>query len=331
VYRQPTGISDRPGQRKLTFLFECGTDDFTFSQLLSKIRDQYGSGVYRLQARDATGKMLFNRSTEVEAPKKPKGESERESTTEILRNFQEMMQAQQERTEGLIARLTQRPPEKAAENPLQSMALMMGMVTQLMGVLTPALTGAAAKPQTDLLGELEKFAKLKEFATSFADLDNGGNESNFFSLASKTVETFGPAFAAILPQITNQSAPVGKPPAALNPPINGVTDVSRKKNDPLQQQVTVLLANAKAGVDPIDMANTVLDMTPESQLDKLYAFISDTHCIEKMAAVNSEVRTYTDFFSRLRNELINQLRDESETGNVDATNSTGVDGSENAG
>jgi hypothetical protein len=93
----------------------------------------------------------------------------------------------------------------------------------------------------------------------------------------------------------------------------------------------VLLANAKAGVDPIDMANTVLDMTPESQLDKLYAFISDTHCIEKMAAVNSEVRTYTDFFSRLRNELINQLRDESETGNVDATNSTGVDGSENAG
>ena len=57
VSRQPTDSGGRPIGRKLYQCFECGIDDYTFSQLCSRIRDEYGTGIYRIQGRDSDGKI----------------------------------------------------------------------------------------------------------------------------------------------------------------------------------------------------------------------------------------------------------------------------------
>ena len=68
VSRQPTDRKGRPIGKKLFQMFECGIDDYTFSQLVGRIRDDYGTGIYRIQGRGSDGQFKFNKSIGVEAP-----------------------------------------------------------------------------------------------------------------------------------------------------------------------------------------------------------------------------------------------------------------------
>ena len=68
-YRQPTTSDGRPGQKSLTFLFDAGVEEFSCSQLAGRLRDEYGSGTYRIQLRDKDGQLKMNRAISIEAPK----------------------------------------------------------------------------------------------------------------------------------------------------------------------------------------------------------------------------------------------------------------------
>src|SRR3990172_8200056 len=140
VYRQPTGPGGKPGQKKLAFLFEAGIDEYSFSQLLSKLRDEYGTGTYRIQSRDAAGTLQFNRAVEIEATKRSTASREPESTTELLRTMQEMMAAQQERTEAMLARLSPRNSVPAVD-PMAAMQASMAIFTQMMAAMGTLFAG----------------------------------------------------------------------------------------------------------------------------------------------------------------------------------------------
>lgn len=319
VYRQPTQSSGRPGQRKLSFLFDCGLDEYEYSQLLAKLRDEYGSGTYRIQGRDAKGGMLFNRAISIEAPQKTDDRRERDPS-HTFASFQRIMAEQQERTEALIERLTTRGAagQTQAQNPLEMMAAMMGMVTNLMTVMN---TGTAAKP-TDALAEMKRFAEFQTIGKQLfgIDGDGGGNEKNIHDTISKTIETFGPmlmqgaaALQARAPQPQRRLPNPSPTPSASNAPNQPRPETMENKPaaDPkLAAQVAVLLSNARAHVAPEVMAQSVLDMTPDDRLDALYAFVSDPEMLAKMAAVNPGVNEYREWFEAVAAYIFRELSED---------------------
>lgn len=303
VYRQPTGPANRPGQKKLAFLFECGLDEYTFSQLLSKLRDEYGSGTYRLQARDSNGGLKFNRAVEVEATKKaPTGAPE--TTTDLLKGFSEMLAASQERTEALIAKF--REPAKPGTDPAAMMAQTIALFTSMLGALTPIFQGA--KPAGgDFMGELQKFAAVKALLGDLAGGGDGGSaaETNFYDLAGTTLKTIAPVLTAAMsgkiavPGL-NPPAPVTIPEASQPAPGAPAQPQPTAANVQLANQVKILLMQAKGGASPEDVAEMVLNATPEADYQRLYDFINRPTVVNEMVAVNPEVANHREFFDKLR-------------------------------
>ena len=71
----------------------------------------------------------------------------------------------------------------------------------------------------------------------------------------------------------------------------------------MKPQVDILVNNAKVGVAPDAMAQTVVDLTPKDKLNDLYEFIGADNCIERLTALNPEVQNYLPFFEQLRNRV----------------------------
>lgn len=324
VYRQPTGPGNRPGQKKLAFLFECGVDEFTYSQLLSKLRDEYGSGTYRLQARDSQGTMKFNRAVEIEATKRTPTNGAPESVGDLMRGFQEMMTAQQERTEQLIARL-RTEPAKPASDPMETAMRMFALV---MGAITPVL-GAAKPAEGGVLAEIEKLTKIQDFMGGLGGgRETSAAESNFYDLATQGLKTVAPLLAN-LPAVlaSRQGAPIPQPhvieheptPAQGAPrqniPRNTPPQGPQAENVNLRNQINLLVGQAEAGTSAEDLANMVLNMTPDEKVAELKAFISRPTLIDEMAAYNPAVGTkHRPYFEALKTAILRMLAEEESQG-----------------
>lgn len=341
VYRQPTGYGGRASKQKLTYLFECGLDEYSFPQLLAHLRDGYGSGTYRIQGHSAERKMLFNRAVEVEAPPKPSSDSTAPNPAAIMESVQRMLGEQQSRTEQMLERMN---ASKPTQDPMDFMVKLAGAIGAIITPLAPifaARSATPAAPQQDILGELTKFAKVKEVLSDLAvgGGDGGGDsaESNFYDLAGKAVEHLGPMIAAAAANGAFKGqralpAPVAEVPLDKRPipeaqETGGAPDMRRNpagQVDPIKKQVDILLSNAKMGADPEQVAEMVLNMTPDEKLDDLAKFVGDPHVIERMAQANPEVRKYTPFFQALREHLLRGLQEISTSDNNAPTSATGT-------
>lgn len=352
VYRQPSGSDGRPGQRKMRFLFDCGLDDYEFSQLLSKLRDDYGTGIYRIQARDAKGALLFNRAYEVEAPKNVKPERESFDPSGMLDAVHGMLNDQQDRFEALFARFGSQNQSNGGgmEDTMRQMALMMGMVTQMMGTIR----GDAPK-STDALGEMKKFLEFQTMARQLVnDGDGGGSgaNKNIHDTLAKTLEVFGPAFMQGMaslqqpaarghrPRLPNPNHPptvaVSAPKPSQRPatqPHRETPPMTTPPNAALAAQVSLLLTNAKNGVSPDAMAESVLQMTPEQQTAQLYALVNDPHLLAKLIAVNPEVESYREWFAELATYIASELAPafEPDLQSAENVNTLDVSGSDDEG
>lgn len=340
VYRQPTGYGGRASKQKLTYLFECGLDEYSFPQLLAHLRDGYGSGTYRIQGHSAERKMLFNRAVEVEAPPRPTSDSTAPNPAAIMESVQRMLGEQQRATEEMLTRMASN--QRPTQDPMDFMVKLAGAIGAIITPLAPifAARSQTPAPQTsDFLSELTKFAKVKEVISDLAGGggDGGGSvESNFYDLAGKAVEHLGPLVAAAAANGAFKGTPQLPAPAATDPakrPIpeaqqtNGANPQMRKSasgSDPIKKQVDILVANAKMGNDPRAVAEMVLDMTPDEKLDELQKFVSDVHVIERMAQANPEVRNYMPFFQALREHLLTGLQIETDADNNAPTDTTGT-------
>lgn len=324
VYRQPTGPGNRPGQKKLAFLFECGVDEFTYSQLLSKLRDEYGSGTYRLQARDSNGTMKFNRAVEIEATKKAPTNGAPESVGDLMRGFQEMMTAQQERTEQLIARL-RTEPAKPAGDPMETAMRMFALV---MGAITPVL-GAAKPAEGGVLAEIEKLTKIQDFMGGLGGgRETSAAESNFYDLATQGLKTVAPLLAnlpAVLasrqgapapqPHVIEHESIIPQPAPRTNIPRNTPPQGAQVENVNLRNQVNVLVGQAEAGTPAETVADMVLNMTPDAKVAELKAFISRPSVIDEMAALVPSVNTkHRQYFEALRTAILTALAEEESQG-----------------
>jgi hypothetical protein len=204
----------------------------------------------------------------------------------------------------------------------------MDQITKLAGVLATVM-GVMPKPvqssTPDLLGHLETLVKLKELFGATGGGGDSDKESNFFDVVKAGLQSFGPALATLA--VRGAQTPAPQLPAPAQPPIG--TD-PRQFSQPypqpypqpqpqpapapgseemasLKRQVDALVQNAKNGVDPGVLANTILDLTPDEKLDDLGDMLEAPDMIEKMASLNPEVQNYRDFFEKLRKALLDLL------------------------
>lgn len=337
VARDGTPVANTRGAH----CFACPIDQYTYSGLLEHIRNRYGAGLYRVVGIE-TGKrgLVFNRLIEIAEDIGPVGkgqESALNSPGNLFESVGKIMAESQARTEGLIARLTEsRAPAVVPPDPMDMMTKMAGLFATIMG--------AAPKPATaggDLLDSLEKIVKLKELLGGLGG-DGGGSdkESNFYDVVKTGISSFGPALAALAmrAQQAAQSQPPALAPPSQNPPINYPLPPQVPANAPpgqsdetmnLKKQVDILVSNAKMGADPMQLAGTILDLTPDEKLDDLGNMLEAPDMIEKMASLNPEVNNHRDFFAKLRDSLLTLLDD----GSADtlAPNATPVPGAAGAG
>lgn len=316
---------------KSVYCFSFPVDRFNFEELCEYIRTNYGGGLYRLiGTKKGTKGSAFNRLIEIAEPLKQKATDGQapQSLGGIVDVVTNLIAAQEDRTERLLQRLGigATPAVVAAPDPFAMLEKTLGLVSTMMGAMNAGRPAGGG-----FVEELEKHAKIADMLGSLGGGGGDRAESNFYDLAGKTLETIGPMVKAALPTIManaqRPAAPRGRvinqPPAGMQPPAG------RPQNTPTQkpatpqgqqgktmdfaQQVNLLLAQARAGTDPESLADTILQMTPETRIEELRAFISDPALVEKMAAVNPEVRNYADFFGKLKIHVLQMLAEE-ETG-----------------
>lgn len=298
--------------------FSCPIDQFTYSGLIDHIRAKYGAGLYRVVGVE-TGKrgLVFNRLIEIAEELNPpkSAESPLQNPANYLESVGKIMAESAARTEGLIARLTEAKPP--ASDPMDSMMKMATLFSTIMGSMAGLVKPAA--PASDLLSQLEVLAKLKELTGGGGGGDSGA-ESNFFDVVKAGLQSFGPALAALavrqqnatpslsLPNPQPQPQPSFSPAPTFAPqPVPAAAPSGNSDMANLKRQVDLLVQNAKIGADPKELANTILDLTPDEKLDALGEMLEAPDMIDKMALLNPEVKNHLVFFEALRSNLLSLL------------------------
>ncbi len=296
VYRQPMTGDGQPGAKKLVFLFECGIDEFSFSQICGKLRDEYGSGTYRIQARNDKGKMQMNRAVTIEAPQtESDGKEHATPAGVIIDRFSAAMDANTERTERMLSRMM---PQT---NPMAMMTEMATAMATIMGTFQ-----GQQQQSKSMLDQLTEFKMLQEL---FSGGDSGGSgESNLFSLLTETVKSFGPAIGlAIAAQQKAGAIPASGPIQAVLPNPDTEKKTLSAELENMRPQINFLCAQAKAGAKPADVAAAIIPGIPENALESIETFLQQENVIDICAQVNSEVNAHRMWFTQWREIMLKTL------------------------
>jgi len=310
-YRQPTTRDGRPGQKQLTYLFEAGVDEYTFSQLAGRLRDEYGSGVYRIQMRDKDNKLKMNRGVSIEAPtiesdsKNPNG-----GVPEIIAQMRETMSEQQR----MLSQYMHNPAND--RNPIDQMTQMMaamGGMMQAMGIQQQAPT-----PPKTLIETLTEFKLMKELLGDISG-DGMAGEANLYSLLGETMRAFGGPIAAALASgaqsgaINSQGTAVQKQLPQPEPQKENDAETIAMNNQEMKKNVAILLHNAKAKTDPKLMAELLVEHTPDDKEDELWDFISADDCLSNIYKLEPATLEYKPWFEALRDNVIKLLSDDDDS------------------
>lgn len=300
VYRVPTNERGQPERKQMSFCFECGLQDYSFSQLCGRIQSEYGGGVYRLQVRDENGRLVKNKGISVEAPK---GDEKRGNNVgEIVDSITRVQRETQ-----MMLRQAMQPANNAPPvDPIKQMTEMMAAVGAMMGAI--GLRPEPPPPPKTLLEQMQEFAMIKELMGG----DNG-NDNGLYSMLTETIRAFGPPLAAAISAGQNQGAldsrgvMVNKslPQPEAQPSKEDLEKMEYDKQ--MKQQIGVLLLNARAGADTKKFAQLIVDNTPDDKLDALDEWLRADDFLEKLIAADPKVKDFRNWFIALRDQVIKLL------------------------
>ncbi len=301
VSRVPMNRRGQRASQKLAFLFEAAIDEYSYSQLVSKLRDEYGSGFYKIQARNDKGQLKLNKTVSVEAPR---GDTDTATADTgagaIIDRVSIAMQEQSERVENILDKV-------APQNQTTSMKETIEMMTMLLGAMNQNNA-----PVKTMLEQLTEFKLLKELMSDGGD--GMGGEANLYTLLGETVKAFGGPIAAALAagaesgELTN--AGVVAQPALPAPKTTETEAVNNSQTDAsveMRKNIHVLIQNAKAGIDPAQFALILVNNTPAEKEDALWEFISAEDCIDQIIFIEPVAAQYKEWFVELRKEVIDLM------------------------
>ncbi len=294
VYRQPVGFGGRGSTKKLTFLFEAGFDEYTYSQMASKLLDEYGTGTYRLQARDDKNILRMNRAINVEAPKKDLVSGAQNDMTGIMREMREAMSQQMDTLQNLMQ------PSGSLSDPIDQMTKMMAAMGAMMGAM--GINTAPVVPKT-LLEQMTEFQMLKELMGN----DNDSGDGNIYGLLTETVKNIGPLLGAAVAagQKDGSINEQGKIEAPKSEPEPMTTE--QQELEAIKPQMIFLLNQAKLGAEPFDVAQFVIKNIPDEQMEDVEEFLSQENCLEKGISVVPELAEYQSWLEKWRDAMLNGL------------------------
>jgi len=303
ISRVPMNKHGQRGSQKLMFLFSCGVEDYTFDQLLSKLRDEYGSGFYKIQGRNEKGQLKLNKTVAVEAPITDTDTAKADSGNgAVIESVSQLLQRHTEQMQNMVPNA----------NPTGSMLEMMQGIAAIMGAMGVHPPQPPPPPKT-LIEQLTEFKMLKELMSGDGDSGESG-DANIYSLLGKTVDAFGGPLMAALAQ-GQQAGQIDEngiaTPQALPSPETP-TEVDKVKEDEqhklyMRKQIHILLQNAKTGIPAKQFALIVVSNTPEEQEDALWEFISAENCIDQMVALEPAAEAFREWLNELRTEVINLM------------------------
>jgi len=282
-------------------MFECGIDDYTFSQLVARIRDDYGTGIYKITARKSDGTYGFQQTIGIEAPL-----SDRETNPaagaagELIDTFSLAMERQQARIEALIEKVG---GPRTGGDAFEQMTQMLTAMGGIMGAM-----GVTPQQPKSMVDQLTEWTMLKDLLGD-GDSDGGG-DANLYSLLTATVQNFGPLLGAA---ITSQTA-AGAIPAAgpIRPALpQPAPEVTRESLSPeleaMRGQINFLVSQAKLGAKASDVAAAIFPGIPPDSLESIEAFLQKPDCIDVCAQVNAEVNSYRTWLQDWREAMLARL------------------------
>ena len=181
VGKKMTDSGGRPIGRQVFECFECGIDDYTFSQLCTRIRDDYGTGLYKIQGRDSKGMYKFNKTVGILAPNKTDN-APANDVGQLIDKFSDAMQRQQMSTEQMF---------KSLSGP-QSSGDAIDQITKLATAVGPLLTAMGIGSREAPKSLLEQMTEYKMMMELFGGNEGGGlgGDANLYSLLGLTSPVF---------------------------------------------------------------------------------------------------------------------------------------------
>ena len=304
VGKKHTDSRGRPLGKHVFECFECGIDDYTFSQLCTRIREDFGSGLYQILGRDSKGKFKFRKTVGVQAPVGTEvATTPQNDIGGLIDKFSDAMQRQQMATEQMFLKLA--GPQSGGDA-FDQMTKMMTAMGGMMGAM--GIQPQAPQPPKTLIEQLTEFKLLKELMGEGSDNESG--EANLYSLLGKTVEAFGgPIAAAIAAGADNgqlNTEGVAQLPAPEPEKQSEVDKVNEAEAHRLamRKNIHILIQNAKTGIPPEAFALILINNTPEDKEDELWNFISAENCVDEIVKIEPAADAYRKWFDDLREQVI---------------------------
>ena len=318
IYRVPlnprTGL---PVKRHTPFLFAITPGELTFGQLCERVRDEYGSGTYKIMIRDEQNVLRKNRNFSVEAP--DKGENQMNSPGSGL--LSEMTNALQAHSEQLQTMYAAQQKPSMFENPL----VLTTCITAVAGIIEKIFdNNKTDKPEKSVLETITETLMTRKAFQELLESEGASGDANIWSAVTELSKSLGPPLLAAAAQAQEAGAmsPTGalKPPVLESPPVEQPTDTPKEPEtekvnqlQQLTQQIEFLVANAEENV-PVDrVIDFIINTLPDDQdefdaaADKLEMFLSNQAAVDQCAMINPKVNEHRDWFETFRLKALEKL------------------------
>lgn len=326
VGKKLTDSRGRPMGKKTMECFECGIDDYTFSQLCTRIREDFGTGLYLIQGRDSNGKYKFKKVVGIQAPIDPTAGDAGSSPATLIESMSRAMADQQDRFERMM--LNNQPQTQGGS----MLEMMTGVATLLKELRPDAQTVIPPKTMIETLTELKLTKDL--VGDLMGNAEGSGQIDNFWGAIAKTAESFGgPLLQAItLAQqqgkidpdgvIRANAAPVlpAPEPEMVTTETTADTNVTSRASNinlkEMREQLEFLLIQAKNNVQYEIVVDFIIDQLPDEDAayDAFEQFLQDGNCIDRCAMILPEINQYRDWFSEWRTAMLIKLEAMIESG-----------------
>lgn len=320
------------GSIKGAFLFTTEADRYTFDELLTRLRDEYGTGSYRITGvRSGQRGLAFNRIVDVERVASVVTPATVAASSEMAAIVSQMAALMERQTQQMaeILRPVVTAPVAAPVDPMEQFKQML----QLAAMMKSAFSGPVIAPP-DLLTEIERFKKLSEIFKGGGSLDGDG-EATGMGVFGKMIDVFGPPLVDAvksgqirlptptatgrhpstlpwrdgvpgvsqgpLPGMASGSAPRTAPATAPAPEMeHEKTPVLSPVDQYRRSQVLRLSAFADSGANPDQIAATIIDSVSETELDALEPLAYNENAVNEMIVLAPECERHRAWFETFR-------------------------------
>jgi len=285
------------GTKTEDYLGKYAITEYANGNLLDHLQNNFGGGRYHVRVYKSGGRGMViaaNKFIDIAGdPKTVTAAVAPGSSSVDLTPILAAINAQNANFERLLgAMVNNQPKPKTTLETLEEMRVMRD-------VFAPA--GAPATPPAT------QFMEAMKMGMEMAAMNSGGDGNNAWAL--KAMETFGkPIMEAVMagqiaPQMQNTPRNLPAPKPAQVQTENNIEDDNAMNL--MMKGYFKMLQRAAAQNEPVDgYADTVLSLIPENALPEFEAMLRSEGWLGKLKEFSPSVTTHTDWFTRLRNMII---------------------------